>query len=105
MKSLVLCAAVFILFFKNGFSQLRTDTFPIIEGKFRICGIDSVETLYIVYAQKDSSIVKIASPKKPISNCSPIVIGQYYDLKLQSRMYRTASRRHIWRCGSKWCNR
>jgi hypothetical protein len=94
MKNLLLYCAVFILFFKNGFSQLRTDPLPIMDGRYKICNIDSVKTVYIIYAQKDSSIVKIASPKAGIFNCSSIVTGQYYDLKLQSRMSRTASKRY-----------
>jgi len=95
MKNLLLCTVIFILLLKKGFSQLRTDPPPITEGYYKICGIDSVESVYIIYAQKYNSIIKIASPKKDISGCIPIEVGQYYDLRLESRMYPTASKLHI----------
>lgn len=95
MKNLLFCIAVFILFCQKGFSQLKIDSLPIIEGKYKICNIDSVQSVYIIYAQKDNSIIKIASSKGSAPDCSPIETGRYYDLKLQSRVYRTASKLHI----------
>ncbi|SHN46123.1 hypothetical protein [Chitinophaga sp. CF418] len=86
MKFLLVCFSIIILHFQSGFSQSPVYQNINIEGKYKICRIDTVESIYIIYAQKGNPIVKIASTKDSVCNCEPIVIGQYYDLDLESRL-------------------
>lgn len=94
MKNLLLFIFVFLVCFRQGFSQTRVDSVPILVGRYRICGIDSIESVYIIYAQKGNPIIKIASPKANGCNCETVAIGRYYDLQLKSRRSNRAGKAH-----------
>jgi hypothetical protein len=103
----------FFLFFTIGllFSQKNTNQLILKEdkkrigedtcktmssvNKFEIRNIDSVKTVYIIYAKRRDSIIKIVSKKDPATYCKPIVQGEFYDLEVKSLLEHTSSKRHI----------
>jgi hypothetical protein len=51
--------------------------------------------VYVIYAKRKDSIIKIVSKKKMINECNAIKIGHFYPLKVESLLKHTASKRHI----------
>jgi hypothetical protein len=54
------------------------------DSTFEILKIDSIENVYVIYAKKRDSIVKIVSKRNGLCNCNPIVKGGFYDLQINS---------------------
>jgi len=86
-----LCFGVLILSLMNMCSQKEKNK-PATEVKsqkngYKILELDSIQGLYLIYAQRNDSIFKVSSPKKnSLSNCLQLVIGEVYDLRLHSLM-------------------
>ncbi|OXA89972.1 hypothetical protein [Flavobacterium hercynium] len=53
-------------------------------GKFEIVKMDSIDNIYLLYARRNDSIIKIVSMKQINNNCKKIRIGNYYSLKIKS---------------------
>ena len=51
---------------------------------YTIVKIDSVENVYIVYAEKADSLYKIISKKSDKGYCQPMKVGRQYNLALDS---------------------
>ena len=51
---------------------------------FKIIRIDSIENVYLIYAERNDSIFKIMSKKEDVSNCQPLSEGEFYKLKIIS---------------------
>jgi hypothetical protein len=62
----------------------KKQVFQYDENNYTIVKIDSVEHVYIVYAEKTNSIYKIISKKVDMIDCQPLEIGGQYDLELNS---------------------
>jgi hypothetical protein len=54
------------------------------ERAFEILKIDSIENVYVIYAKRNDSTVKIVSERDGLHNCNPIVKGGFYDLQISS---------------------
>ncbi|OMP74951.1 hypothetical protein BW716_32715 [[Flexibacter] sp. ATCC 35208] len=52
--------------------------------RYKIQRIDSVGSVYVIYAKKDGKVLKIASPKSILNVGVPIQKRKYYDLELIS---------------------
>jgi hypothetical protein len=62
---------------------------------FQILNIDSLQQVYIIYATRNDSTIKIVSKKEIMDKCQPITAGQFYDLNITSLLWKTASKMHI----------
>jgi hypothetical protein len=56
------------------------------DSTFEILKIDSIENVYVIYAKRNDSIVKIMSKKNGLYNCNPIIKGGFYDLQIRSHL-------------------
>ncbi len=56
----------------------------ISKNQFEIIKIDSIENVYLIYAKKGDSIVKIASKKETNVCINKIKKGDYYNLNIKS---------------------
>ncbi len=63
--------------------------------KFEIIDIDSVQTIYVIYAKKRDSTFKIVSQKVNSNNCKSIIKGGFYDFKIKSLLENIPGKRHI----------
>jgi hypothetical protein len=52
--------------------------------KCEIIKIDSIDNIYLLYAKRNDSIVKIVSLKLKDMNCNQIKVGDRYNLKINS---------------------
>lgn len=106
MKILFFCFTVYLLFSQTGISQTMArnekvlilnaiDKNNSVENGFEIWNIDSIQSVFIIYAKRNDSIIKIVSKKENLRDCKPILKGQFYDLKVESLLKNTASKRHI----------
>jgi hypothetical protein len=66
-----------------------------IDARFEIIKIDSIENVYLIYAKRNDSLVKIVSAKEYESSCKKITIGGKYELKISSIVYQFPGKRHI----------
>jgi hypothetical protein len=64
-------------------------------NRFEIWRIDSVQSVFIIYAKRNDSIIKIVSKKEMLNDCKPIFKGQLYNLNVESLLKHTSSKRHI----------
>lgn len=67
-------------------------------NEFLILNIDSIQSVYIIYARRRDSTIKIVSQKEAaadIKDYMRIQKGQSYDLKITSLLEHTAGKRHI----------
>jgi len=95
MGVLLFSIVLLIISFENGYSQYCYDSIPSMKGRYKICSIDSIESVYIIYAQRSNPLIKIVSPKIGQYNYDPIKVGEYYDLELCSYIPYVASKLHI----------
>jgi len=103
MKGLFFCFAIYFLLAQKGRAQSTEKQDSAIESnrnigaenKFEIWNIDSVQSVYFIYAKLNDSIIKIVSKKERINDCKPILRGQFFDLKVESLLKNTSSKRHI----------
>ncbi|MEN9548984.1 MAG: hypothetical protein RIR12_1575 [Bacteroidota bacterium] len=103
MKILFFCFVIYFLFAQNGMAQSSEKQDSIVVSsrdigtgnKFEIWNIDSVQSVYLIYAKRNDSIIKIVSKKERFKNCKTILKGQFYDLKVESLLKNTSSKRHI----------
>jgi len=51
---------------------------------YKILRIESLDNIYIIYAQKEDSLFKILSLKSGNKNCNTIKVNKSYPLKLKS---------------------
>ena len=103
MKILIFIVSLF--FAQEAVSQLQLqqdkkllgegNQFTNSENKFKIINIDSIETVYIIYAERRDSIIKIVTKKGKLNDCRPIVIGRSYDLKVGTLIENLAGKRHV----------
>ena len=56
----------------------------IINRDFMIINIDSIENVYVIYAEREDSIFKILSKKENICNCLNLYINETYTLSIRS---------------------
>lgn len=52
--------------------------------KFEIIKIDSIDNIYLLYAKRNDSVLKIVSLKQNDINCNEIKVGNKYNLKIES---------------------
>lgn len=52
--------------------------------QYKIIKIDSLENVYIIYAELNDNIYKIVSEKQKLSKCNPIEEDKFYNFKLKS---------------------
>ncbi len=91
MKVLFFLSALCCLFFEMTKAQSKEN----FESKFEILNIDSIQSVYIVYAKRNDSVIKIVSKNENLNDCKPIFKGQFYELKVESFLKYSASKRHI----------
>jgi len=79
------------------YSQSLFDTIHNPTYRYKIQRIDSIESVYVIYAKKDGKVFKIASPKSILNVGIPIRKRKYYDLELISHLdvSRIAGKLHI----------
>lgn len=67
-------------------SITQTDNFKLIDSTniYRITKIDSIENIYVLYAQKNKLIYKIVSIHDSVKCIKNIEIGNFYNLSLRS---------------------
>jgi hypothetical protein len=63
--------------------------------KFKISNIDSVKSVYIIYATRNDSTIKIVSKKENVNKCIVISKGNSYQLDVESLLKYSAGKRHI----------
>lgn len=87
MKNILL-SLLMILFF---YSQMKVNELKAnnLNGKkgsiyYKVCKIDSVNTYYLIYAERNDSIFKIVSKKEEVINPDKIKIGSCYEFALYS---------------------
>lgn len=68
------------------YSQSLFDTIHNPIYRYKIQHIDSIESVYVIYAKKDDKVFKIASPKSGLNVGIPIQERKYYDLELISHL-------------------
>jgi hypothetical protein len=95
MNNMVFYFILSVFWFQKGIPKCIDDQNKFGNNKFVINNIDSIQSLYIIYAKRHDSIIKIVSKMEKIDNCSPVIIGQAYDLKVRSLLENHASKRHI----------
>ncbi|MBW8684696.1 hypothetical protein [Chitinophaga rhizophila] len=86
-----------LTFVSIGFCQSSSSS-PLDQTPlYKIHRIDSVESVYLIYAQRDGQIMKIASVKDSLSIGETIVLGKYYKLRLSSYLdeSKVAGKLHI----------
>lgn len=79
---------VFILFISFMAKSQRCNLFTIKK-------IDSTKNTYLIYAQKEDSIIKIVSTKQNFKNNTPIKVNEKYALKIKSLLFGISNKRHI----------
>jgi hypothetical protein len=67
-------------------SQSLFDTIHKPVYRYKIQRIDSIESVYVIYAEKDGKFYKIASPKSDSNVGVPIQARSSYDLELISHL-------------------
>jgi hypothetical protein len=55
-----------------------------LNNNCEIIKIDSINNIYVLYAKRNDSLVKIVSMKQIDNNCKQIEIGHIYNLKIKS---------------------
>jgi hypothetical protein len=53
-------------------------------GSYKVARIDSMQSIYLIYARRNDTLFKIVSDKQLQPRCTPIKAGQFYPLKLRS---------------------
>lgn len=76
-------------------SQSLFDTINRPVYRYKIQRIDSVESVYIIYAKRDGKVYKIASQKSTLNVGIPIKRRRYYDLELISHLDEISGKLHI----------
>ncbi len=80
-KILLLQIILFVTFYVNSENIISQNN-----HKYLITSIVSVNSCYIIYAQKRDILYKIVTSKSEnCENCNKIVVGNYYDLDLKSK--------------------
>ncbi len=70
---------------KNNIITLKKEQINLNQSfKFEIVKIDSIDNIYLVYAKRNDSIVKIVSLKQKVKNCNQVLIGNKYNFKIES---------------------
>jgi hypothetical protein len=66
------------------------------ENNFEILSIDSLEKVYVIYARRRDSTIKIVSIKDTMSACKAIIVkGGCYNLEIESLIGNIASPLHV----------
>ena len=68
-----------------------TQSANINEAKYGITRIDSVNSYFIIYAEKDYRPYKIVSKKQSLHDCQKLKIGQFYGLHLKRLLHKSIS--------------
>jgi hypothetical protein len=55
--------------------------------RYHVTRIDSLQTVYLIYARRHDSLFKIVSDKHPVANCTKIKPGHAYAFQLRSLLY------------------
>jgi hypothetical protein len=91
MKALIFISGLCFVLSKMAIAQTSGK-----EGsKFEILNIDSVQSVYVIYAKRNDSTIKIVSRKENLNNCEPILKGGSYEFEVESLLKYSASKRHI----------
>jgi hypothetical protein len=91
MKALFFISGLCFLLSKTAIAQKNDSA----ESRFEILRIDSVQSVYVIYAKRHDSTIKIVSKKESLNNCEPILKGMFYQLAVESLLKYSASKRHI----------
>ncbi len=91
MKPLIFILGICFLFSKTTIAQANEKEI----SKFEILNIDSVRSVYIIYAKRNDSTIKIVSKKESLNDCEFIMKGRFYQLTIESLLKYSASKRHI----------
>ncbi|MBC9911298.1 hypothetical protein [Chitinophaga varians] len=89
--TVVICFVVTKVYSQSPVSTNR----PHSNTAFHILNIDSIQEVYIIYATRNDSTIKIVSKKENIDKCDPILTGRFYDLNITSLLWKTAGKMHI----------
>ncbi|HEX8659348.1 MAG TPA: hypothetical protein VF690_17550, partial [Hymenobacter sp.] len=54
---------------------------------FRVSKIDSINSVYLIYARRNDYLFKIISDKALMAKCNRIQVGRYYKFKLRSLLF------------------
>jgi hypothetical protein len=92
MKTSILFLISFLLFNKENKPQAEQRHEKLsaiffkanVENKFEILNVDSIENVYLIYAKRKDSVVKIVSKKEGFCDCRTIEKGKFYDLHIKS---------------------
>src|SRR5215813_7095255 len=88
-KILIKLSVLTIVLYAISFCKDRSTEINILSPRdslYRIEKIDSINSLYVIYASKRNKKFKIVSTKQ-FSNGDQIAINGFYDLKLYSLLY------------------
>lgn len=66
-------------------ATFRAPTYEQRSLGYKITKIDSVNNLYLIYANRNDSLFKIVSLNQKSTNCTPLKINGIYPLTLHSR--------------------
>ena len=85
MKNFVIIISILVLlicvtFFMN-FSIKNKN---IIRETYKMVKLDSIDQVYMIYAEKNDSIFKILSKKEQTPNCQTLEVGKLYELDIVS---------------------
>lgn len=90
MKTVIFSFAIMLLFLscickKNDMLTLKKQQINLYQNdKFEIIKIDSIDNIYLLYAKRNDSVLKIVSLKQNDINCNEIKVGNKYNLKIES---------------------
>jgi len=56
----------------------------VVTNGYRVTKIDSLKSVYLVYARRNDTLFKIVSDKNQLTNCNKIKAGRQYRFKLRS---------------------
>ncbi|MBT9395068.1 hypothetical protein KLP40_18015 [Hymenobacter sp. NST-14] len=56
-------------------------------GSYKVARIDSIKSVYLIYARRNDTLFKIVSDKETPKSCANIRPGQYYKFQLRSLLF------------------
>ena len=84
------CKQIFFMVFcltfmtENIYSQERNTPINVVDKEFKILKIDSIENVYVIYAEQSDSVFQILSEKEDVCNCQKIELNNTYILSIKS---------------------
>ena len=77
---------IFVMFISCLLSKLVSGRYLIRKGEasYKVYKIDSINTYYLIYAQKGDPLYKVVSKKTVVVDCDRIKVHMSYEFKLHS---------------------